>query len=85
MPLIEVSKVQVGCCLCYCCLSNNHNYYDNDDAAENCSSVNVVVDSVISAIEIIRCTKCQVQITGTAAAVTIDSSQGINVGPPNQP
>lgn len=46
---------------------------------ENCSSANVILDNVISAIELIRCTKCQIQILGRACAITIDNCQGINV------
>jgi hypothetical protein len=50
-----------------------------------CKNVGVLLDSVVSAIEIVRCSRCKLQFTGDVPSVSIDNSDSITLyGTPGQ-
>lgn len=46
---------------------------------ENGHRVNVILESVVSSVEVINSTDCQIQVEGTAPTVSIEGSDGITL------
>lgn len=48
-------------------------------AVDNCKKVGLVVDTVVSTVDVVNCKSCQLQITGKAPTTVIDKTDGMQL------
>jgi adenylyl cyclase-associated protein len=46
---------------------------------DSCRKTDLVVDTVVSSIEMVNCQSVQLQITGKSSAVTVDKTDGVQI------
>jgi adenylyl cyclase-associated protein len=51
----------------------------NQNIKDNCKKTGLVLDSVVSTIDVVNCKSSQVQVTGVAPIIVIDKTDGMQV------